>query len=208
MSKWKVLIADDEFLIREGIRSSVNWSNFDMEVIAEAEDGEEAVEFALKHEIDVLLIDLNMPIMNGIAAMKHIKEKLPNCRMVVISGYDDFRYAQEAIRLQVEDYLLKPVNPTKLEEILTDLSKLLEMKEQEENYLQQASTQVQKNHEHLRQSFFLDWIEGNLSEDEVRSQLQFLDLPYDPPGFLLWLNGQMVKPDTIYLKRRIGNSRY
>ncbi len=81
MAKWKVLIADDEFIIRDGIRSSVNWSDYGMEVMAEAEDGEEAIELTLEHEIDILLIDLNMPIMNGISAMKRIKAELPECRI-------------------------------------------------------------------------------------------------------------------------------
>ncbi|SHN30819.1 response regulator [Gracilibacillus kekensis] len=193
MAKWKVLIADDEFIIRDGIRSSVNWSDYGMEVMAEAEDGEEAIELALEHKIDILLIDINMPIMNGISAMKRIKEELPECRMVVISGYDDFRYAQEAIRLQVEDYLLKPVNPNKLEEILVKTKQQLEMKKQEEDYLHQASSQVEKNHEQLRQRFFLDWIEGRLEESEVAGQLQFLNLPHDPPTsfiMLKWAEGE------------------
>ncbi|WP_077065026.1 response regulator [Gracilibacillus massiliensis] len=193
MSEWKVLIADDEFIIRDGVRSSVNWSDYGMEVIAEAEDGEEAVELALEHEIDILLIDLNMPIMNGITAMKRIKEILPECRMVVISGYDDFRYAQEAIRLQVEDYLLKPVNPDKLVEILVEIKQQLEIKKQEEDYLHQASSQVKKNHEQLRQRFFHDWIEGRLEESEVAGQLQFLNLPHDPPTsfiMLKWAEGE------------------
>jgi len=192
MSKWKVLIADDEYIIRDGIRSCVDWLDFDMEVIGEAEDGEEAIELALEHNIDILLVDLNMPIVNGITAMKTIKKKLPQCHMVVITGYDDFKYAQEAIRIQVEDYLLKPVNPTKLANILTELKNKLEKKEREDNYLELASTQVQKNHEQLSHRFFSDWVEGRLVGDDIEEQLQFLDLPDHPPeGFIMmkWIEG-------------------
>ncbi|MCS0543812.1 response regulator, partial [Aeromonas veronii] len=74
MHKWKVLIADDEYIIRDGIHSSIDWEKFNMEVIGEAEDGEEAVELAIEHQIDILLIDLNMPIMDGLEAMEEIKE--------------------------------------------------------------------------------------------------------------------------------------
>ncbi len=193
MESWKVLIADDEFIIRDGIRSSVNWDDFNMEVVAEAEDGEEAVEQAIRHQIDVLLIDLNMPIMNGITAMKKIKDQIQDCRMVVISGYDDFRYAQEAIRLQVEDYLLKPVNPNQLADILEELRQQLDQKKQEENYLQQASNQVKKNHKQLRNRFFLDWMTDNLGEEEIKGQLQFLELPQTNPQSLIimkWLDGE------------------
>ncbi|WP_026287276.1 response regulator [Gracilibacillus lacisalsi] len=194
MEYWKVLIADDEFIIRDGIMSSVNWGDFNMEVVAEAEDGEEAVDLAIRHEIDVLLIDLNMPIMNGITAMKKIKNQLHDCRMVVISGYDDFQYAQEAIRLQVEDYLLKPVNPNQLAGILGEVKQQLDQQRQEENYLQQASTQVKKNHKQLRNRFFLEWMSENLGEEEVKNQLQFLELPRSAPQSLIvmkWLDGEV-----------------
>ncbi|WP_077619760.1 response regulator [Bacillus sinesaloumensis] len=179
--KWKVLIADDEFIIRDGIHSSIEWENFNMEVIGEAEDGEEAVEMALEHQIDILLVDLNMPILNGIEAMKQIKERLPHCKMVVISGYDDFRYAQEALRLRVEDYLLKPVNPTKLEEIIVDLKRKLELEIYQKEYLKQATDQLTKNHAQLKERFFQDWVEGQLSNEEIEEQLHFLHLPETTP---------------------------
>ncbi|UOQ49275.1 response regulator [Gracilibacillus caseinilyticus] len=200
MSKWKVLIADDEFIIRDGIRTFVNWADFHMEVVAEAEDGEEAVEQALANEVDVVLIDLNMPIMNGITAMKKIKEKRPDCRMVVISGYDDFRYAQEAIRLQVEDYLLKPVDPDQLAGILTELMKQLEREREEEQFFQQASVQVEKNQLHLRNRFFQDWLSSNLSETEVLHQLQFFRLPTALPHSLLVLKWQEGEIDQQFMK--------
>ncbi|MGN8682466.1 response regulator transcription factor [Gracilibacillus sp. HCP3S3_G5_1] len=193
MKTWKVLIADDEYIIREGIRSSVNWEDYNMEVVAESEDGEEAVELAIKHKIDVLLIDLNMPIMNGIAAMKQIKGELPDCRMIVISGYDDFQYAQEAIRLQVKDYLLKPINPTQLISILTEVKMQLEQERKEDQYWQQASRQMKKNRQQLSNRFFLDWMEDMLDDEEVKDQLQFLGLPPTEPVSLImikWLDDE------------------
>ncbi|KAA0562270.1 response regulator [Bacillus sp. CH30_1T] len=181
MNKWKVLIADDEYIIREGIRSSVDWEEFGMEVIGEAEDGEEAVELALKHKIDILLIDLNMPIMNGLAAMKHLRDELPHCKMVVISGYDEFHYAQEAIRLQVEDYLLKPVNPEKLKKILIELKQQLDVEVQQKSFLKQAENQIKKNHLQLKERFFQEWIAGQLTSTEIKEQLQFLEFSVEKP---------------------------
>ncbi|MDC3418233.1 response regulator transcription factor [Aquibacillus salsiterrae] len=181
MRKWKVLIADDEFIIRDGIRSSIDWEKNGMEVVGEAEDGEEAVELAVEHQIDVLLIDLNMPIVDGINAMKQLKEKLPHCKMVVISGYDDFSNAQEAIRLQVVDYLLKPVNPEKLNQLIEDLKGKLEDEMNHQNYLEQATKQINKNHSQLKTRFFQDWIDGKLKQEEIEAQLQFLKLPQVVP---------------------------
>ncbi len=193
MTKWKVLIADDEFIIRDGIRTAVDWAKFDMEVVGEAEDGEEAVEIALADRIDILLIDLNMPILNGIEAMKKIKAEI-DCRMIVISGYDDFQYAQEAIRLQVEDYILKPVNPDNLIRILQGVKNDLERREKQEAYLEQASKQIKKNHSQLKERFFFDWIHNRLQPNEIQSQLEFLQLPTAVPKQLVllkWSNDQV-----------------
>lgn len=193
MTKWKVLIADDEFIIRDGIRTAVDWAKFDMEVVGEAEDGEEAVEIALADRIDILLIDLNMPILNGIEAMKKIKAEI-DCRMIVISGYDDFQYAQEAIRLQVEDYILKPVNPDNLICILQGVKNDLERREKQEAYLEQASKQIKKNHSQLKERFFFDWIHNRLQPNEIQSQLEFLQLPTAVPKQLVllkWSNDQV-----------------
>lgn len=141
---WKVLIADDEPIIREGIREAINWEEFQMEVIAEAEDGEEALELAVRHSVHVLFVDLNMPIMDGITLMKQIRKKLPKCRIVVVTGHDEFTYAQEAIRLQVEDYILKPTNPLHLREVVKKIKQQLEGELQQNEYVQLLSKQVQK----------------------------------------------------------------
>ncbi|MRH43815.1 response regulator [Aquibacillus halophilus] len=177
MRMWKVLIADDEFIIRDGIRSSIDWEEYGMEVVGEAEDGEEAVELAIKYQIDILLIDLNMPILNGITAMKRLRKDLPQCKMVVISGYDEFHYAQEAIRLQVEDYLLKPVSSEKLQNLLLNLKQQLDLEVNQEEYFKQATNQIKKNHTKLKERFFQDWIAGQLNSNEIIEQLHFLSLP-------------------------------
>ncbi|WP_112180969.1 response regulator transcription factor [Paraliobacillus zengyii] len=181
MLKWKVLIADDEMMIREGIRSCINWEKYEMEVVGEAEDGEEVVQLAIKNQIDLLLIDLNMPIMDGITAMKQVKEQLPQCKMVVISGYDTFHYAQDAIRLQVVDYILKPVNSEKLGNILMTLNQTLITEVNQEIYLKQAEKQLLKNHEQLKDRFLKDWIAAKLTDDEIIDQLHFLGLPIVMP---------------------------
>ncbi len=119
--------------------------------------------------------------MNGIAAMKRLKEELPSCKMVVISGYDEFRYAQEAIRLQVEDYILKPVNPEKLHQLLLEVHESLEKEITQQTYLRQAKSQLKKNYNQLMIRFFIDWIEEQLVQDEITEQLAFLDLPVEKP---------------------------
>lgn len=180
-SSWRVLIADDEPIIREGIRESVDWQALGMVVVGEAEDGEEALELALKHSINILLVDLNMPIMNGITLIKHIRSNLPKCKIVIITGHDEFTYAQEAVRLNVSDYILKPANPAQLKGVLEKVGNELDDVTQHEEFVKMASTQISQNIDILREQIFFDLIEGKWSEEEAIQQFQLLGFPMASP---------------------------
>ncbi|THE13964.1 response regulator [Bacillus timonensis] len=181
----KVLIADDEPNIRERIRYSIDWQKYGMEVTAEAEDGERALELAYKYEVDILLADLNMPIMNGLTLIKNIKEKLPACRVVIISGYDEFSYAQEALRLQVEDYILKPIKPNSLLEVLNKVRSSIQSHMAQTKYLEIASNHITHNTLILQEQFCREWVEGKLTKDEIVEQLQFWRLPKKVPQMMI-----------------------
>ncbi|MEF2966430.1 response regulator [Paenibacillus sp. M1] len=183
-SKYKVLIADDEAIIREGIRDSVDWAKLRLEVAAEAEDGEEALELALQHSVHILLVDLNMPILDGIGLMKEIRERLPDCKIIIITGHDEFAYAQKAIRYQVKDYILKPANPAQLEKVLCQVRDELESEAVQQLRLETASKQIERSYPLLRERFCQEWIDGNMTEEEIEEQLKFLKLPSSPPSLL------------------------
>jgi two-component system, response regulator YesN len=189
----KVLIADDEPTIREGIRYSIEWNEIGMEVAAEAEDGEEALELALKHEIDILLADLNMPIMNGLTLIKNIRRSLPNCRVVVISGYDEFGYAQEALRLHVDDYLLKPIKPSNLTEVLERTREKHKTQAAEKKYLEIASNQIIQNTLMIQEQFCRNWFAGSFIDEKVKEQLSFWGLPEENPTMLAVVRSQELE---------------
>ncbi|MCM3693587.1 response regulator [Neobacillus niacini] len=189
----KVLIADDEPIIREGIRYSIDWNEIGMEVAAEAEDGEEALELALKYEIDILLADLNMPIMNGLALIKNIRRSLPNCRVVVISGYDEFAYAQEALRLQVDDYILKPIKPSNLTEVLERTREKHKIQSAKKKYLEVASNQILQNTLMIQEQFCRNWIAGSFIDEKVKEQLIFWGLPEKSPNLLAVVRSQELE---------------
>jgi two-component system response regulator YesN len=184
MEYWKVMIADDEEIIREGIKQSVDWTGLGIEVVTEAEDGEEALENALHHGVHIALVDLNMPIMHGVELMKRLREQLPDCKIVVITGHDEFTYAQESIRLQVNDYILKPADPMQLTQVMRGVRDELENERQKSQHLKQASKQILKNFPLLRERFCQEWLDGNLSQQEIKEQLLFLQLPQVRPDLL------------------------
>ncbi|MGG6309466.1 response regulator transcription factor [Paenibacillus macerans] len=182
--RWKVLIADDESIIREGIRDSVDWEGLRLAVAAEAEDGEEALELAVRHGIHILLVDLNMPIMDGIELMKRVREHLPDCKIVIITGHDEFTYAQKAIRLQVKDYILKPANPAQLEKVLRQVRGELEEEAAKQLHWQTASRQISRSYPLLRERFCQAWMDGGMNAAEILEQLRFLQLPEACPDWL------------------------
>lgn len=110
MKKLQVLLVDDEIMIREGFKRLFDWEAHGCEVVGEASDGMEAVSKIDSLTPDIVIMDINMPIMNGLQVIKMSRMKHPNMAFVIVSGYDDFSFCQEALRLQITDYILKPVN--------------------------------------------------------------------------------------------------
>ncbi|MDD6800777.1 MAG: response regulator [Firmicutes bacterium] len=110
MKKLRVLLVDDEIMIREGFKRLFDWEAHDCEVVGEAADGMEALAKIDTLCPDIVIMDINMPIMNGLKVIQLSRIKHPDTAFVIVSGYDDFSYCREALRLQITDYILKPVN--------------------------------------------------------------------------------------------------
>lgn len=110
MRKLKVLLVDDEIMIREGFKRLFDWEAHGCEVVGEAADGMEALGQIDKLLPDIVIMDINIPIMNGLKVIEVSRVKHPEIAYVIVSGYDDFAYCRKALRLQITDYILKPVN--------------------------------------------------------------------------------------------------
>ena len=110
MKKLRVLLVDDEIMIREGFKRLFDWEAHDCAVVGEAADGMEALAKIDSLRPDIAIMDINIPIMNGLKVIQMSRLKHPDTAFVIVSGYDDFSYCREALRLQITDYILKPVN--------------------------------------------------------------------------------------------------
>lgn len=110
MKKLRVLLVDDEIMIREGFKRLFDWEAHDCLIVGEAADGMEALAQIDNLQPDIVIMDINIPIMNGLKVIQLSRIKHPNTAFVIVSGYDDFSYCREALRLQITDYILKPVN--------------------------------------------------------------------------------------------------
>ncbi|UUZ83585.1 response regulator [Paenibacillus sp. P26] len=123
---YRVLIVDDEPEIRVGLRLKVDWESLDLTVAGEAPSGAEALERLAGDAIDIIITDMNMPVMNGVSFLESYREPYPALKVIVVTGYEDFQYARAAVRNQARDYLLKPVSQEELTAALVKVKRELD----------------------------------------------------------------------------------
>ncbi|OCA98412.1 response regulator transcription factor [Clostridium beijerinckii] len=175
---WKLVIADDEPKIRRGIENILNWSEFGIEIVGQAEDGEIALEIIKENRPDIILLDINMPFLNGLDLLQKLKEIGNNGIVIIISGYDDFSYAQKALQFNVFDYILKPVSKKNIEEIIIKVTNKLIKRGKENNYLEWVKRQLAENKEVLQKTFFSEWFNNKLSDEQVLKEMSFFDIEF------------------------------
>ncbi|MGN1167534.1 MAG: response regulator [Lachnospiraceae bacterium] len=167
MEKIKIFLVEDEIIIRNGIKNGIEWEKEGYEFVGEASDGELAYPMILKKKPDILITDIKMPFMDGLELSRLVKKEIPNLKILILSGYDEFDYAKEAIRLGVTEYLLKPVSASKLLESLHGVSRLILQEREEKELLKKYSEEMRENTEHEKMKFFGQLISGNFSMSEL-----------------------------------------
>ncbi|MCR5831850.1 MAG: response regulator [Lachnospiraceae bacterium] len=174
MDLYKVLLVDDEEEVREAIRKRINWEEIGFTVIGTAENGEEALELADNCEPDVVMTDIQMPFMDGITLLKKLKERIPDLRSVIFSGYDDFEYAKEAIRLEAEEYILKPVDADELRSIFVRIKERLDAQIEQRRNVEQLSKYYEESRPMMKEQLIIGLLEGReLQFDLERYQKDF-----------------------------------
>ena len=115
---YRILLVDDEILVRDAIRENIDWGAMDCQLVGDCENGRQAMEFVTEHPVDIVLTDICMPYMDGMELSKFLHEKYPDIFIVIFSGFGEFEYAQKAIQYGVSEYLLKPVTAMELREVI------------------------------------------------------------------------------------------
>lgn len=162
MNEIKVFLVEDEMVIRRGIKNSIDWEKEGYIFCGEASDGELAYPMIIKEKPDILITDIRMPFMDGLELCKLVKKELPNIKILILSGYDEFDYAKEAIRLGVTEYLLKPISSGKLLEALNGVSESIRREKEDKDLVRKYMEEMRENTEHEKQKFFEQMIAGNL----------------------------------------------
>ena len=164
---FKAFLVEDEIVVREGIRNNILWEQYGFQYAGDASDGELALPMIRQIQPDLLITDIKMPFMDGLALIELIRKELPRTKIVIISGYDDFSYAQQAIRLGVEQYLLKPITKEKMVETLIALQKKMEDERQQQEYIEKFRREAQEYETFWRRRFFEKIVTGGMSVLEI-----------------------------------------
>ncbi len=203
---YSVFLVEDEIVIRDGLRASFPWENYGYAYVGDAADGEMALPLIRQTKPDVLITDIKMPFMDGIALSKIIKKELPNTRIIIISGFDDFSYAQEAIGIGVDNYLLKPITRDKLGEVIADAKEKLDRENEKDNYLEQFKAESQEYEQFARVRFFNKLVGGTMSVSDIYERSEEVGLAFDATHYNLVLldfasmDGAVTAP--VYSKHR------
>lgn len=188
---YSIMIVEDEYLVRQGIASLVNYEQFGMQVIAQAENGREAWQKFQKNPADILLTDINMPQMNGLELAKLVRDQAPKCHIVFLTGYDDFDYARTAIKLGADDYLLKPFSKDDVEEMLAKVQTKLD-KERKKAQIQNLVDQGQR-------SELEEAIHARLADSELSLKNLALQLGFSPSYLSVLIKKELGLPFQDYL---------
>lgn len=178
MSLYRIMIVDDEEEIRLGIIKKIDWEANGFVVVGDAENGQDALEKAEKLQPDVIMTDIKMPFMDGLELGKKLVEIMPSTKIIVFSGCDDFEYAHKAIKINVIEYVLKPINSIELIEVLKRLKVQLDREYDEKRNLEILYKHYVESLPVIREQFLVGAIEGRISENQWIEQSEKLGIDF------------------------------
>ena len=172
----KIFLAEDEVVVRETIKRMIPWEELGFELVGEAADGEMALPLLIRQQPDLLITDIKMPFMDGLTLARLAKKEIPGLKVVILSGYDDFNYAKQAIGIGVEDYLLKPITKNALIERLSEIRSRYEHEKTQKEYYEKFQREMQAYEKNSSRDFFEALVDGSMDMMEVYKRAEKLGL--------------------------------
>lgn len=206
----KVFLVEDESIVREGLRDNIPWGDYGYEFVGEASDGEMALPMIRKAKPDVLITDIKMPFMDGLALSRIVTQELKDIKIIIISGYDEFEYARQAIQVGAVQYLLKPITRSGLRKALDDVREKIEAEQEQKGYLEKYQVEM-ADYERYSQKLFLEKIfAGQLSPEQIYEESQKVSIALDGQAYNLCLVHVQLpsREDTILGKQSVDGFLY
>lgn len=183
----KVFLVEDESVIRDGLRDNIPWQQYGFQFVGEAADGEMALPLIRKTRPDVLITDIKMPFMDGLSLSRIVSKEFPKTKIVIISGYDDFEYARQAIEVGVDQFLLKPITRLMLKKTLLEMKEKIEQEEDKNDYQIQYQAEMHVYEQFSRRRFMEKVLTGELTVKEIYEEASKLSLEITAPCYNLLL---------------------
>ena len=181
----KVFLVEDEIIIRNGIKNTIDWEKEGFEFAGEAGDGEVAYPLILKTRPDILITDIQMPFMNGLELSRLIKYELPDTKILILSGYGEFDYAKQAIAIGVTNYLLKPVSSEKLLEELHGISRTIEAERHRNDLLTNYEQNIEEQEQRAREKLYGELVTGTVPVSEALARGCELGVGFRASAYLI-----------------------
>ena len=166
----KVFLVEDEIVMREGIKNTISWEKEGFQFVGEASDGELAYPLIQKTRPDILITDIKMPFMDGLELSRLVKKELPAVKIIILSGYDDFKYAQEGINIGIADYLLKPVTGARLLAAIKKVAEEVIKEKEQKSFLETYDQEQEERQQMEKQKYFRRLISGQMSVSAMLSE--------------------------------------
>lgn len=167
MNQYSVLMVDDEEEVIHVIMKKLDWKSMGFKIAGYARNGVEALEMAEELQPDVVMTDIKMPYMDGLTLCKKLKELYENVKIIIFSGFDEFEYAKEAIKIEAEEYILKPINANELREVFVRIKNELDKELDEKRNIDKLKAYYLESLPVLQENFYTSLLEGRIPEDRI-----------------------------------------
>lgn len=202
---YSVFLVDDEVVVREGIRNNIPWEETEYTLAGEAPDGEMALAILKDLKPDILITDIRMPFLDGLALARIVKKTQPWIKIIILSGHDEFSYAQEAISIGVEEYLLKPVSSANMLDCLHKVALRLEEEKKQRNDTERLKRRVLSSNDLLREKWLCDLVAGAAGAGSVFEQAREFSVDIVSQSYSIAIAELCCdKPDSAELDRARG----
>ena len=192
-SMLKVFLVEDEYVVREGIKNNVDWNAHGYDFCGEASDGELAYSMIQKLKPDIVITDIRMPFMDGLTLSRLIKKEMPWVEIIVLTGYEEFEYAKEAIKIGIAQYLSKPINGEELLKEVDALAVKIEEKRKEQEIREQYMREMEENTRKERKELFQHLVTGSKSVAELLEYASKLHIDISSA----WYNIVLIKIQSM-----------
>lgn len=198
MNRYSVLLVDDEEDVIQIIMKKLDWENMGFRIAGNAKNGVEALEMAEDLQPDVVMTDIKMPYMDGLTLCRKLKESYQKIKVIIFSGFEEFEYAKEAIKIEAEEYILKPINAIELREVFERIKNNLDRELDEQRNIEKLRSYYLESLPLLQESFYTALLDGQIPEKRIKQYIENYQIDIKGPYYVVTvLHISIGEPENV-----------